>query len=53
MLRFAVPDMFAESVTSAVKEKVPAIVGVPEITPLEEFKVRPGGKLLPEAMLHV
>ena len=32
-----------ESVTLAVKEKVPDAVGVPEMSPEEEFKLVPGG----------
>jgi hypothetical protein len=33
-----------ESVTFTVKPKVPEAVGVPEIKPVEAFKLRPGGK---------
>ncbi len=33
------------STTFAVKLKVPAAVGVPVIAPVDEFSVRPGGKL--------
>src|SRR5437773_6549069 len=33
----------ALSVTVAVTEKVPAVVGVPEMTPLDALIVRPGG----------
>jgi hypothetical protein len=32
-----------ESTTWAVKLKVPAVVGVPVIAPVELFKVKPGG----------
>lgn len=35
---------FSESVTLAVKGKVPVDVGVPEITPVEALRVSPGGK---------
>jgi hypothetical protein len=41
-----------ESVTLAVKLKVPAAVGVPEMRPLEEFSERPAGRL-PEEMDQV
>jgi hypothetical protein len=41
-----------ESVTLAVKLKVPVAVGVPEMTPLEEFSERPAGKF-PEEMDHL
>jgi hypothetical protein len=43
----------AESVTWTVNEKVPAAVGVPEMTPVEAFRVRPPGNVLPEAIDHV
>ena len=33
-----------ESVTCTAKSKVPEVVGVPEIMPVEAFKLRPGGK---------
>jgi hypothetical protein len=33
-----------ESVTFTVKPKAPEAVGVPEIMPVEAFKLRPGGK---------
>ncbi len=33
-----------ESVTFTLKPKVPEAVGVPEITPVEVFKFRPGGR---------
>jgi hypothetical protein len=33
-----------ESLTMAVKDEVPLLVGVPEIEPDEEFKVTPAGK---------
>jgi hypothetical protein len=41
----------AESVTVTVKLKVPAAVGVPEITP-PGLKVNPVGRA-PDVMLHV
>ena len=37
-------DAFA-SCTCTVKVEVPAVVGVPEITPVELVKVSPAGKL--------
>ncbi len=40
-----------ESCALTVKEEVPADVGVPEITPLPESRVKPGGKL-PLAMVQ-
>jgi hypothetical protein len=52
MLRFAVAVAEVESVTFAVKENVPVEVGVPVISPVLTFNVRPGGKL-PELMLHI
>ena len=52
MLRFAVLERLAASVTFTVKGKLPTMVGVPLITAVLEFKVRPGGKL-PDEMLHV
>jgi hypothetical protein len=39
-----VADRFAASVTFAVKLYVPAVVGVPEMVPLEA-SVRPGGNV--------
>ena len=33
-----------ESVTFAVKPKVPEAVGVPEIAPVDAFKLKPGGR---------
>ena len=35
----------SESVTVTVKFAVPGAVGVPEIAPVEAFRVRPAGKL--------
>lgn len=42
VLLVELPD---ESTTWAVKEKVPACVGVPVIAPVLEFNVSPVGKL--------
>lgn len=42
---------FVESVTFTVKLKVPEALGVPEIAPLEAFKLRPVGRE-PEVMLQ-
>src|SRR5579884_3240753 len=39
------PVLPDESVTTAVNVKLPAIVGVPEISPVEAFNVKPGGRL--------
>ena len=36
---------FWASTTLTVKEKVPAVVGVPESRPVEAFRVSPGGRL--------
>jgi hypothetical protein len=52
MLSAAVAVCELLSVTFTVKLLVPAVVGVPEITPLDELSDRPGGRL-PEAMLQV
>jgi len=41
-----------ESVACTVKPEVPGEVGVPEITPVAESRVKPGGKL-PPIMAHV
>ena len=40
------------SFTCAVKLKVPAVVGVPAMAPLDAFNEKPGGKL-PDASDHV
>ena len=40
------------SLTATVKLKVPLVVGVPEITPLEAARVSPAGKL-PALIDHV
>jgi len=42
----AVLGAASESVTVTVKFVVPAVVGVPEITPVEGFKVSPEGRLV-------
>jgi len=42
----AVLGVASESVTVTVKVVVPAVVGVPEIAPVEAFNVSPGGKLV-------
>ena len=41
-----------ESVTLTVKENGPAVVGVPEITPVEALSVNPFGRL-PVAIANV
>ena len=54
MLRLAVAELgigVLLSITSTTKLDDPAAVGVPEITPEFEFKVRPVGRD-PEEMLH-
>ena len=43
----------SESVTVTVKFVVPAVVGVPEIAPVAELRIRPAGKLVPPVTLHV
>lgn len=43
---------FAASVAFAVKLKLPATVGVPEIMPVDEARVSPAGRL-PEAIDQV
>jgi hypothetical protein len=48
---FAVLVLDCESVTFTVKLEVPAAVGVPEITPVAELRVRPPGKL-PDVTVH-
>jgi hypothetical protein len=39
----AVCAVVDESRACTVKEEVPAVVGVPEITPVEAFKLNPAG----------
>ena len=41
-----------ESLTCTVKLTVPITVGLPEMVPVEEFKLRPGGSV-PELIDHV
>jgi hypothetical protein len=55
MLRLALAVLavgVSESVTVTVKFVVPAVVGVPEIAPVAELRIRPAGKL-PVVTLHV
>jgi hypothetical protein len=40
------------SVTVAVKVEVPLAVGTPEIAPLDDDRLKPGGRL-PERIAHV
>jgi len=54
MLRFAVAVLavgVSESVTVTVKFVVPEAVGVPEMAPVEAFRIRPAGKL-PVVTVH-
>ena len=43
MLSALVPVLFTPSVTLTVNEAVPAVVGVPEITPVEVTRLNPAG----------
>ena len=54
MLRFvvALSGVLSESSTSTVKLAVPAVVGVPEMTPVLDVSDSPAGKV-PELTLHV
>jgi hypothetical protein len=52
MLRFAVAVLLSASVTFTVKLELPAVVGVPDITPVLEFSDNPAGNV-PLLMLHV
>ena len=54
MLRgaIAVAGGDSESLTCTVKFEVPLVAGVPEITPLLAFRVKPAGRL-PLMMLQV
>ena len=45
MLKAFVPVLLAASFTSTVNENVPAVVGVPEITPVEATNVSPAGNV--------
>ena len=40
-----VSDCPLASATRTVNDEVPAVVGVPEIAPVVEFKLRPGGSV--------
>jgi len=44
MLKALVAVLLAASVTWTVNEAVPAVVGVPEITPVDAARVSPAGK---------
>ena len=45
MLNAFVAVLFAASVTFTVNETVPAVVGVPEITPVEAARLNPAGNV--------
>src|ERR1019366_3874080 len=45
MLQVSVSDFPLASTTLTVKLEVPAVVGVPEITPVEVFSVSPAGSV--------
>jgi hypothetical protein len=45
MLNTFVPVLFATSVTCTVNDTVPAVVGVPEIAPVDATKLSPAGKV--------
>ena len=45
MLNAFVAVLFAASVTFTVNDTVPAVVGVPEITPVDETKLNPAGSV--------
>ena len=45
MLKALVAVLLAESVTCPVNDTVPAVVGVPEITPVDAARVSPAGKV--------
>jgi len=45
MLNAFVPVLFAASVTCTVNDTVPAVIGVPEITPVEAARVSPAGRV--------
>ena len=51
MLNVLVAVLFAASFTCTVNETVPAVVGVPEITPVGAAKLSPAGRA-PVLMLH-
>ena len=50
MVSGATAEQFLLSVTVTVKEAVPLVVGVPEMTPVVGFKLSPVGKLPAEIM---
>jgi hypothetical protein len=52
MLNAFVAALFAASVTLTVNETVPAVVGVPEITPVDAARLSPAGNV-PELRLQV
>ena len=45
MLNAFVPVLFAASVTCTVNDAVPAVVGVPEITPVPATRLNPAGSV--------
>ena len=45
MLNAFVPVLFAASVTCTVNDTVPAVVGVPEITPVDATRLNPAGSV--------
>ena len=45
MLNAFVPVLFAASVTCTVNDAVPAVVGVPEITPVDATRLNPAGNV--------
>jgi hypothetical protein len=45
MLNGIVAVLFAASVTFTVNETVPAVVGVPEITPVDATRLNPAGNV--------
>ena len=47
-----VAELFAASVTFTVNDEVPAVVGVPEIAPVDAVKLKPAGNV-PALRLHV
>ena len=52
MLKLFVAVLLFASFTCTVNEAVPDVVGVPEITPVEEARLNPAGNA-PDVMLHV
>jgi len=44
MLNAFVAVLFSESLTCTVNEAVPAVVGVPEMTPVDAARLSPAGK---------